>query len=57
MEAGFPIPPAGEDTAWLKENMPEFKRLADEGDEEFKGLIQDVQTRDCFETVRQEAGL
>jgi len=44
-ENGFAIPEAGKDKEWLKENWAEFRRLAGEGREEWKGLVEDVEAR------------
>jgi len=43
-EAGFPLPQAGEDKQWLRENMEEFEKRA-EGDEDFRGLVEEVGRR------------
>lgn len=45
MEAGFMIPSAGGDALWVKENWAEFKRRADEGEEEFVELVRDAEER------------
>ena len=50
-EAGFPIPPAGEDKAWLKQNLSGFKKLADDGDLDFQGVMHELQTREDFKGV------
>ena len=44
-EAGFMMPEAGQDGAWLKENMRAFEQRAADGDEEFKDLVEDVKNR------------
>jgi len=44
-EWGFMFPPAGGDAKWLKAHMNEFKQLAENGDQDFKDLIDDVQSR------------
>lgn len=44
-EVGFAIPPAGEDRQWLKENIDKFQQKADEGDEDFKDMVEDVKSR------------
>jgi len=35
----------GEDAKWLQENWEEFNRRADEGDEKFKKLISEVDSK------------
>lgn len=47
-EAGFSIPQAGQDGQWLKEYLPQFQKKADDGDEDFQALIEDVRTRPAF---------
>lgn len=44
-ERNFLRPEAGEDRQWLVDNMDEFQRLADDGDEEFKYLVKEVKER------------
>lgn len=44
-EAGFPIPQAGQDKAWLKHYVADFKKLADAGDADFAGVIQELEAR------------
>lgn len=44
-EAGFLIPPAGGDVAWLHEHMEEFEAKANGGDEEFAEMVQEVKER------------
>jgi phenylpyruvate tautomerase PptA (4-oxalocrotonate tautomerase family) len=44
-EAGFTIPGAGGDVDWVKKNLPEFQKRADEGDEDFKELVREVHER------------
>lgn len=44
-EAGFLIPPAGGDVAWLHEHMEAFEAKASGGDEEFASLVQEVKER------------
>ena len=50
-EAGFPIPPAGEDKVWLKNYMSDFKKLADGGDADFKGVMHELETRKDLKDV------
>ncbi|KAI5207459.1 hypothetical protein E4T39_01878 [Aureobasidium subglaciale] len=45
MEAGFNIPPAGEDAAWIKKNWNEFVERAEAGDEHFKDLVEEYKGR------------
>jgi hypothetical protein len=56
-EAGFSIPPAGEDKAWLKRNMSGFQKLADAGNPEFQGLMHKLQTRADLKEVLASWGL
>ena len=44
-EAGFPIPPAGQDKQWLKEHHEGFERKAREGDDEFVDLLKEIRER------------
>ena len=44
-EAGFSLPPAGGDRGWMKENMKGFERLAGEGDEEMREMIEEMGER------------
>lgn len=53
-EAGFALPSAGEDGRWMKENRAEFQRRADEGDEDFVGLVEELRTRPCFKGALEE---
>ncbi|KAK0509862.1 hypothetical protein JMJ35_007256 [Cladonia borealis] len=45
-EVGFELPPAGGDKAWLVENAASFRRLADEGDEDFMELVREMEGRE-----------
>lgn len=47
-EAGFVIPPAGQDVEWAKKNMDAFKKKAAEGDEDFRALVEDLESRKEF---------
>lgn len=49
LEAGFVLPPAGGDEAWLRENWTEFEGLAEKGDEDFGDLIKEVRERGLIE--------
>jgi hypothetical protein len=51
VEMGIRRPAAGEEIAWLKEHKTEFQRLADEGDEEMKGLMDELAAREEFSGV------
>ncbi|KAK2610434.1 hypothetical protein N8I77_003862 [Diaporthe amygdali] len=44
-ENGFLRPEAGHDAEWVRENMPEFERLAAAGDEEMRALVEECRTR------------
>lgn len=44
-EAGFSIPEAGKDAGWLKENLSKFQQKADDGDEDFADMIEEVKAR------------
>ena len=45
LEAGFVLPVAGGDVEWLEANWGEFQRRAEGGDEEMKGLVEEVKER------------
>jgi phenylpyruvate tautomerase PptA (4-oxalocrotonate tautomerase family) len=45
LEAGFVLPIAGGDVAWLEENYEEFQRRADGGDEEMAGMLKEIKER------------
>lgn len=44
-EKGLMMPPGGTDRQWLKDNMATFRRLADQGDEQCKDLLREVEER------------
>ncbi|KAH6679161.1 hypothetical protein B0J14DRAFT_580185 [Halenospora varia] len=44
-ERGLRIPPAGEEGKWMDESWDEFEKRASEGDEDFKGLVEEVKAR------------
>lgn len=44
-ESGFLRPEAGHDAEWVRENMPEFERLAAEGNEEMRTLVEECRSR------------
>lgn len=39
MEAGFFLPEAGQDAAWVKQNWDKFVKKANDGDEAFAELL------------------
>jgi len=47
-EKGFVRPRAGEDTAWLKENLEAFRELAEGGDDEMKSLLDETNERNLM---------
>ncbi|KAH8801518.1 hypothetical protein F5884DRAFT_862212 [Xylogone sp. PMI_703] len=51
VEAGFARPKAGEEHQWLRENKSAFQKLADEGDEDFIGLMEELSTREDFKDI------
>lgn len=53
VEAGFETPTAGNEITWLKQHKSAFQKLADEGDEDFIGLMNEIETRDDFAEVRE----
>ncbi|KAK5702600.1 hypothetical protein LTR97_003545 [Elasticomyces elasticus] len=44
-ELGFIVPQAGGDVQWLQENWEEFNKRADAGDDDFKGMVEEVKER------------
>ncbi|KAL7907748.1 hypothetical protein GGI35DRAFT_481401 [Trichoderma velutinum] len=44
-EHGFMVPPVGEDGKWLQQNSDKFIERAENGGEEFKNLIAEVEAR------------
>jgi len=50
-EAGFPIPQAGQDKAWLKHYVSDFKKLADAGDADFAGVMKELETRKDLQDI------
>ncbi|KAK5730781.1 hypothetical protein LTR15_000719 [Elasticomyces elasticus] len=44
-ELGFIVPQAGGDVQWLQENWEEFNKRADAGNEDFKGMVEEVKER------------
>ncbi|CAF9908803.1 hypothetical protein IMSHALPRED_007500 [Imshaugia aleurites] len=45
-EAGFALPPAGEDKEWLKGNVKAFEKRAEAGDGEFADVLEEMRTRE-----------
>lgn len=54
-EAGFSLPPAGGDVAWMKKNLDAFQKKADGGDQEFKGMIEEIQRRGLLNQANGDA--
>lgn len=44
-EQGFLLPEAGHDVEWLRQHMPEFRKRAEEGNEDMKSLVDECQAR------------
>ncbi|KPM43798.1 hypothetical protein AK830_g2744 [Neonectria ditissima] len=44
-EEGLAIPPAGTESAWLKENLTSFQERAERGDEDFQDLLAELKDR------------
>jgi hypothetical protein len=42
-EAGFPLPQAGHDKAWLQQYVGDFKKLADAGDADFASMVTELE--------------
>ena len=55
MEGGFAIPEAGKDGEWLVENMGAFRARAEEGDEDFKELVEEVEERGMLKGKKSQA--
>lgn len=51
VESGILRPTAGKEIQWLRENKGEFERLAQEGDEDMQGLLEELRTREDFKAV------
>lgn len=51
VELGIQRPTTGKEIEWLRENKGEFERLAKEGDEDMKDLLEELRTREDFKTV------
>ncbi|KAF2666777.1 hypothetical protein BT63DRAFT_318359 [Microthyrium microscopicum] len=54
VEMGIQRPQAGKEIQWLKEHRGEFERLANEGDEDMLGLMEELRTREDFNRVLAE---
>ncbi|KAJ7623477.1 hypothetical protein FB45DRAFT_106665 [Roridomyces roridus] len=50
-EQGFMRPLAGGDSAWIRENLPQFQTLADGGNVFFQGMIAELKEREDFKSV------
>jgi len=44
-EAGFMMPEAGQDKAWLRKNIDAFKKKAEDGDEDFRDMVEECKER------------
>ncbi|RDW59936.1 hypothetical protein BP6252_13023 [Coleophoma cylindrospora] len=51
MEAGFARPKVGEEHAWLAQHKAEFQQLADQGNEDFAGLVKELAEREDFKDI------
>ncbi|KAJ7343243.1 hypothetical protein DFH08DRAFT_1009724 [Mycena albidolilacea] len=47
-EEGFLHPVAGQDVEWMRENLPKFQALADDGNEFWRDMIAELRTREDF---------
>jgi hypothetical protein len=45
-EQGFMLPEAGEDGKWIRENMAEFERRAEDGDDVMRDMVEEINRRD-----------
>ena len=52
-EAGFTAPTAGNDQAWVKQNLGAFKEKAQEGDQDFVDLLAELESRPEFKGINQ----
>ncbi|KAL6250125.1 hypothetical protein RBB50_002426 [Rhinocladiella similis] len=51
-ENGVTIPDAGNESSWLKDNMPYFKSQAyDHGDQDFKKMVEEIDHRDDLKAM------
>jgi hypothetical protein len=44
-EQGFMLPEAGEDGKWIRENMAEFERRAEDGDDVMRDMVEEINRR------------
>jgi len=51
-EKGFVIPEAGKEEAWVKSHRKDFEEQAELGDEEFKAMLEEIDTRDDLKNWR-----
>ncbi|KAJ6529785.1 hypothetical protein B0H19DRAFT_968122 [Mycena capillaripes] len=52
---GFMVPHAGQEVKWMRENLPEFQALADDGNEFFRDMIAELRTREDIKSVLESA--
>ncbi|KAJ6489730.1 hypothetical protein C8R45DRAFT_826183 [Mycena sanguinolenta] len=50
-EQGFMAPEAGHDVEWMRESLPKFQALADDGNEFFQDMIGELRRREDFKFV------
>ncbi|KAF7359894.1 putative cis-3-chloroacrylic acid protein [Mycena venus] len=50
-EQGFMAPEAGHDVQWMRESLPKFQALADDGNEFFQDMIAELRAREDFKFV------
>ena len=50
-EAGWDLPPAGQDRNWLKDNLAMFRFRADSGEEEFVELLEEIGRREDLKGI------
>ncbi|KAJ7741747.1 hypothetical protein DFH07DRAFT_837292 [Mycena maculata] len=48
---GFMHPEAGQDVEWVRDNLPKFQALADDGNELCRDMIAELKTREDFKFV------
>lgn len=54
-EAGFPIPPAGGDVQWMRDNMEGFKKKAADGHEGFIDMLAEIEERGLMKGANGKA--
>ncbi|SMR58732.1 unnamed protein product [Zymoseptoria tritici ST99CH_3D1] len=54
-EAGFPIPPAGGDVQWMRDNMEGFKKKAADGHEGFIDMLAEIEERGLMKDANGKA--